>query len=691
MKRTVKIMLCAMFLGVVGRADWRDEMWKRPMGVREGVAIRAFALEKPRLMKAYVARIRLDTPGIGFTATERDADWGKPMPDFVPMKIDTKRETTADFMMRRRAEGRNVVVAANTAPWGPWKPPYSFKYGSLSRWNVSDGVEISNGRDSLSGAFFIIRKDGRAEITSSVPHSETNDVAFAMCGFGLILTNGASVASAVAGKQQLPPRTAFGLTADRKTLVILAIDGRQPGYSLGATYADMAEILLREGCTDAVNMDGGGSTSLVVYDRANDRPVMLNRQPRGVMRKNAVNFGITFTKESETREQDRCGAVLHSYEFHDFADTPPPNGFKPFYISHYGRHGSRRLAGRSAYDALKTLEDAKRSGSLTEKGAELLAAVRQVARAHDEMTGDLTWRGADEHRMLATRMFRRFPEVFAGDRRVRCRATVVPRVLLSQENFTMTLRRLAPGLDFDFITGRYYQRLLTPTDYLKNRAELDGKVDVIVDKLARTVIPFERIVKRFFTTGNAVKGRVRFVRAAFNCAAVCQCLRYEVGDLDMYGLFEPDEIAAFSRCLEAEMYLRMGNSIEFGDFRLSATKLLLGDFLERADNAVADARIAADLRFGHDSGLWPMAGILGIAGPGDRVPAAESYKLCPMWKWMTMASNIQMVFYRNNAGEVLVKILWNEREMDSIRGIAPCNGPYYRWQDLRKMIKERLK
>ena len=90
------------------------------------------------------------------------------------------------------------------------------------------------------------------------------------------------------------PRTAFGLSRDRKTFVILAVDGRQPGYSEGATCADLADILLREGCADAINMDGGGSTSLVIYDHGRNCPLMLNRHANGYVRKTALNLGLIF-------------------------------------------------------------------------------------------------------------------------------------------------------------------------------------------------------------------------------------------------------------------------------------------------------------------------------------------------------------------------------------------------------------
>ena len=42
----------------------------------------------------------------------------------------------------------------------------------------------------------------------------------------------------------------------------------------------------------------------------------------------------------------------------------------------------------------------------------------------------------------------------------------------------------------------------------------------------------------------------------------------------------------------------------------------------------------------------PLVGLIGLEGPGDRVPLADSWQKCPAWEWMPMASNIQMVFYR---------------------------------------------
>ncbi len=76
------------------------------------------------------------------------------------------------------------------------------------------------------------------------------------------------------------PRTVAGLDA-RGRLWLLAIDGRQPGYSLGASFTALARIAADLGLVDAVNLDGGGSTTMVVRGRIVNRPSDL-RGPRPV-------------------------------------------------------------------------------------------------------------------------------------------------------------------------------------------------------------------------------------------------------------------------------------------------------------------------------------------------------------------------------------------------------------------------
>ena len=83
--------------------------------------------------------------------------------------------------------------------------------------------------------------------------------------------------------------------------------------------------------------------------------------------------------------------------------------------------------------------------------------------------------------------------------------------------------------------------------------------------------------------------------------------------------------------------------------------------------------------------LLPFAGLIGLEGPGDRVPAAKSWRGCPLWKIIPMAANMQIVLYRKEGEADLVKVLYNEKEC-SVRDLKPCFRPYYRWEDFRSHL-----
>lgn len=78
----------------------------------------------------------------------------------------------------------------------------------------------------------------------------------------------------------IQPRTALAQTAD-KQVIFLAIDGRKPGYSIGTTVGECADILLKYGATQAINLDGGASTALTYYDKTINVPCAGNRTGNG--------------------------------------------------------------------------------------------------------------------------------------------------------------------------------------------------------------------------------------------------------------------------------------------------------------------------------------------------------------------------------------------------------------------------
>lgn len=86
------------------------------------------------------------------------------------------------------------------------------------------------------------------------------------------------------------PRTALGLTADHK-LLLVTVNGRQPGISVGMTLAELAELMIELGAVQAMNLDGGGSTTMVIRDR------VLNLPSDGIERA-VSNAIVVITPES---------------------------------------------------------------------------------------------------------------------------------------------------------------------------------------------------------------------------------------------------------------------------------------------------------------------------------------------------------------------------------------------------------
>jgi len=93
----------------------------------------------------------------------------------------------------------------------------------------------------------------------------------------------------------LEPRTAIGTTANNRWMIIIVVDGRQPGYSEGCTFLELAEMLIKfGGVYNAMNLDGGGSSTMVIE---NDGVADVLNSPieggiSGQERRVANHFGI---------------------------------------------------------------------------------------------------------------------------------------------------------------------------------------------------------------------------------------------------------------------------------------------------------------------------------------------------------------------------------------------------------------
>ena len=268
------------------------------------------------------------------------------------------------------------------------------------------------------------------------------------------------------------------------------------------------------------------------------------------------------TKEQTLEDLNRTAALYYCYENHPrAAATPAPEGYEPFYISHYGRHGSRWHASESVYENPRAkLRKAAEAGKLTPLGEEALRRIEVVADDARHRYGDLSPRGVREHRGIAERMYCSFPEIFstADGRlcRIRARSTLVPRCMLSMAAANERLKELNPAIDITReASKRYLDYMFRMTEANKIKKEIKQR---IAELREREIDP-SRFVRALVTDPSLVgnrKEQLRFMNDLYCVASVMQDVDYL--DCSFYDLFTPDELYAFYAVRNYQMYLEEG-------------------------------------------------------------------------------------------------------------------------------------
>ena len=367
---------------------------------------------------------------------------------------------------------------------------------------------------------------------------------------------------------------------------------------------------------------------------------------------------------------DRAANNMHSYEFNPIVDTKAPKGFKPFYISHYGRHGSRyeqnATFARAAMGAFPVLDSL---GLLTETGKALYADVSAIVEAHKGMEGSLTPRGAKEHQMLAARMVERFPAVFKNKDRWEVNS-------FSSTNFRCIVSMCnCPRQEFTYTSAERFMGYINPSLRVPRPGEVPApRPSFSPEQMARmrggsspesnkytpaTGTPgydFTRFLTPLFKDYDAalkVLGNPEpFVKACFSAGGLCQVIDFLGIDI-LRKYFVPEELVYLWAGGNDSIYRMWGGSVENGDVIRFAIRL-------------------------------PLFALMGVDDPQHRnLPYKEAHaKGWYAFFQVPMATNCQMIFYQNKKGEVLTKVLYNEKEI-LIPGIEPVSGPYYRWDELK--------
>ena len=218
-----------------------------------------------------------------------------------------------------------------------------------------------------------------------------------------------------------------------------------------------------------------------------------------------VAMVLALTLNAGTRDDFKANYKQVANNYYAYPDqslpalSEAPEGYKAFYINHYGRHGSRWLLSENNYHlAVATLGKADSAGVLTAQGKAALAIFKDVEAASQKRLGELSDIGAEQHQRIATRMVQNFPEVFAGDTRVDARSTVVIRCILSMQNAVTTLTALNPRLRITTDASAHDMYYMNNDDQEANKI-FNAEFSKVKQQLQDQYLHPERLLRTLFT------------------------------------------------------------------------------------------------------------------------------------------------------------------------------------------------
>lgn len=393
------------------------------------------------------------------------------------------------------------------------------------------------------------------------------------------------------------------------------------------------------------------------------------------------------SRKEMLRDINRTGANYFVYPGpSQKALTPAPAGYEPFYISHFGRHGSRYMEDNVCYTyPIGVLDTAAALGILTPKGAEVLGILREGYADAFNRDGDLTMLGGLQHREIAHRMYDRYPTLLSQPLQVDARSSTAGRCMISMFYFCQELQGLNPAMsirmdasnrDMGFVVrNRRVKPEKTPA-----MPGLEQQANALFEK----AMDASRLMKTLFTDVPKAESFIdvdKFLECLYNVTSDLQ--NVPELDLSLTDLFTKDELFAAWKAYNAGILLSCG-LIPGSTPAYLQQKEARDSIVSIADRVIHTGKPALTLRFSHDGTILPLAYLMGLKeAMGGTTDLENLHKHISIDKLIPMAANIQLVFYRKDGSDdVLVKFLLNENET-SIPVKTDC-PPFYHWQDVKR-------
>ncbi len=331
------------------------------------------------------------------------------------------------------------------------------------------------------------------------------------------------------------------------------------------------------------------------------------------------------------------------YRMYDFdtprVNVPAPKGYDVFYLSHYGRHGSRYLHNEREYDSLNVVLHRE---ELTQYGETIRDKFDEYYPLLKGRATDLSHIGMAQHRMLAQRMFVDYPELFRRGAVVNACSSDIPRCMMSMLNFLDQLRQCRADLDIraDFNSSQVPLFRAAQVERFPLKEYIAANFD------------HSRLFESLFACPDAAAAKTDaglFAQTLFYYA--CHLEGVGINDDFFDSVFEDMEIQAL-HAIESEKFSYHRGRLCPVNTAVAGPSLK--EIVLAADEDIRTGVPMVRLRFGHDNMIMNIMSLLALSPfDGARFDCSD----------VPMASNIRFVFAKDKRGDILVKVQYNESDV----------------------------
>lgn len=376
--------------------------------------------------------------------------------------------------------------------------------------------------------------------------------------------------------------------------------------------------------------------------------------------------------------------------------TPAPKGKHPFYISHYGRHGSRYINNPKGYNIPHGMMlQAESVDELTPIGKKVLAEMKTIISDSEERWGDLAEYGRLQHKWIAQHMIKQFPEVFEGNAWIQAKSTTVPRCIISMGTELNVFAQYNPQLEISQEASKRDMWYMNHQDPVMKRGKLSPDAKKAFDKYMSTRMGNSRLMELIFKNPDIVKEMVDEDDFYYYLMkmGLFQLNTHLYQNTFLIDIFKPEELYRMWQVDNALWFAQYANfTPNYGGQYPYTQRHLLRKIINEADSCIHLERHGAQLRFGHDTVVLPLVCLLGINGYDLRSDNLEEIEGKKWWcsDIFPMAASLQFVFYRSSPKDkdILFKVLLNEQE--ARLPIRTDCAPYYHWRDFRRHYLKKI-